>query len=112
MEPVAPQQRWDRSRPAHTIPEIDADWHPLPVDAQIVPVADGWEVRVPLRAEQVAIAKQTMVAEQVTIRRNQVTEVVRVGDTVARETLTVEPSDELERVPDGDREVFRGRPPE
>src|SRR4051812_8642581 len=112
MVPGAPEQRWDRFGSGEAAPESNDNRQPLPVAARIAPSGSGWEVRVPLRAEQVAVQKQTMVAEQVTIRRNQIAEVVRVHDTIAREQLTVEVSDNLERVQEQDGDVIRARPRE
>src|SRR5437763_8332582 len=101
MVPAGQEQRRCQVGPAHTAarPRHDARPSPRrrPLDAQVVPWSGGWEVRLPLRAEQIALEKCTVVAERVTIRHNQVTDVVRVNDTIAREELQVDARRDLER---------------
>ena len=55
----------------------------------------AWTMRLPVRAEEVRIERQTVVVEEVVVRPYQVQDVAHVTDTVRRETLEIE-SDNLE----------------
>jgi uncharacterized protein (TIGR02271 family) len=51
---------------------------------------DGETIRVPLRAEDVDVRKDTRVVEEVVISKRPVTETKRVSDTVRREEVDVD----------------------
>jgi len=106
MVPAAQEQPWDQVGGADT-----RRWsthrsleprRPLPLAAQAEPNNGGWVVRLPLRAEQVAVDRELYVAERVTVHRNQVAHTVKVHDTVAREELRVDVVGDLERRESGD----------
>ena len=71
----------------------------LPLEASVDPSsgtwAGGWEIRLPLRAEQVTIEKRPVVVEEVVIRRRPLEEVVRLEDTVQLERLRLETRGDL-----------------
>ena len=73
---------------------------PLPLEATteswLGAWVGGWAARLPLRAEEVTIDKQTVVVEEVAVRRRQFKEVVRPSETVRREELRLETAGELE----------------
>ena len=73
---------------------------PLPLEATTEPWlgawVGGWAVRLPLRAEAVTIDKQTVVVEEVAVRRRQFKEVVHPSETVRRERLRISTSGNLE----------------
>ena|SRR5438067_1925184 len=73
---------------------------PLPLEATIDPWygawLGGWAVRLPLRAEEITIDKQTVVVEEVAVRRRQFKEVVHPSETVRRERLRISTSGNLE----------------
>jgi stress response protein YsnF len=69
---------------------------PLPLEGTLESLGDGWLVRLPLRAETVTAERQTVVAEEVTIRRGEVQDVVEVGDSVRREQLDVRTEGDVE----------------
>src|SRR5438067_8432092 len=54
------------------------------------PWGANWSVRLPLRAEQISIEKQTVVIENVVVRRRLQREVVLQDDAVRRERLRLE----------------------
>jgi uncharacterized protein (TIGR02271 family) len=62
----------------------------LPLDASMERWAGGWAIRLPVRVEHVSTEKQTVVAEEVTIRRGEVDDVVAVREPVRRERLVVD----------------------
>lgn len=72
----------------------------LPLEASVAPAsgagAGGWQIRLSVRAEQITTTKQSVVVEQVVLRRNPVEEVVRLEDTVERERLRLETRGDLE----------------
>lgn len=61
----------------------------LPLDASWVPTADGWLVTLPLRAERVELARETVEIEEVVLRREVVRDVERVQAEARREELRV-----------------------
>ena len=67
-----------------------------PLEAAITSTEDGWEIRVPLRREVVQVEKRVVVAEEVTIGREQHTETRRVQETARRERLRVDTFGEVE----------------
>ncbi len=73
---------------------------PLPLEATTEPWlgawVGGWAARLPLRAETITIDKQTVVVQEVAVRRRQFKEVVRPSETVRREELRLETAGELE----------------
>ena len=79
----------------HAPPAATAE-QPLPLEARIEPTAGGWSIRLPLRAEDVAVDKRTVVAETVTVRRGQVEEVIQRDETIRRERLRIETEGNLE----------------
>ena len=68
----------------------------LPLDVSPQPAGEGWQLRVPLRAEQVTVSKQVVVRERVAIARRRVGETQDIDVTVRRERLRVEPEGELD----------------
>ena len=61
-----------------------------PADADETIVDDGETIRVPLRAEDVDVRKDTRVVEEVEISKRPVTETKRVSETVRREEIDVD----------------------
>jgi uncharacterized protein (TIGR02271 family) len=61
-----------------------------PADANDTVVDDGDTIRVPLRAEEVDVRKDTRVVEEVEISKRPVTETKRVSETVRREEVDVD----------------------
>jgi len=51
--------------------------------------APGWRLRLPVRAEQIAVDKQLVVYERVVVRRRELHELERIDATVRREELQV-----------------------
>ena len=60
-----------------------------PADADDTIVDDGETIRVPLRAEDVDVRKDSRVVEEVEISKRPVTETQRVSETVRREEIDV-----------------------
>jgi stress response protein YsnF len=58
--------------------------------------AGGWEITLPLRAEHVTIEKQSVVVEEVVVRRRPLEEVVHLENTVQLERLRLETRGDLE----------------
>jgi uncharacterized protein (TIGR02271 family) len=65
----------------------------LPLEGSVERWTGGWAIRLPVRVEHVTPEKQTVVAEEVTIRRGEVDDVVAVREPVRRERLVVEAAD-------------------
>src|SRR5437868_12769632 len=65
----------------------------LPLEAQIERSAGlhaaGWTIQLPIRAEHLTIEKQSVVYEQVTVRRGQIHEVQQIDASIRRERLRV-----------------------
>ena len=59
-------------------------------DANDTIVDDGETIRVPLRAEDVDVRKDTRVVEEIEISKRPVTETKRVSETVRREEIDVD----------------------
>jgi uncharacterized protein (TIGR02271 family) len=57
------------------------------------PVGSGQEIRVPVHEEQVSVDKETVVREEVQLRKDQVQDTERVNETVRREEPRIERSD-------------------
>ena len=76
---------------------------PLPLEATTEPRpgawVGGWVVRLPLRAEEITVDKQTVVVEEVAVQRRQLKEVIRPSETVRREELRLETAGDLEVTP-------------
>jgi len=53
-------------------------------------ISAGEEIRVPVREEQVHVSKDTVVKEEVSLRKQKVTDTKRVGEDVRREELRVD----------------------
>jgi uncharacterized protein (TIGR02271 family) len=47
----------------------------------------GWSIRLPVRAEEVSIGKQTVVRERVVLKRKRIEDVARVTAVVRHEEL-------------------------
>ena len=69
---------------------------PVPLEARIDAVGGGWTIHLPVRAEQVTVSKQTMVVEEISLRREQAQEIARPAATVRREELRVEPEGDVD----------------
>ena len=91
--PDADRRRAERRAPRRTAAA-------LPLEARVETDNQGWVVRIPVRAEAVTIGKEVVVAEEVTVRHQQLQEVVRLDETVRHEELRVETAGQLEVVPD------------
>ena len=59
------------------------------LDAHLERTPDGWQIRVPLRREDVQIEKRTVVGERVVVRRAAMNDVRQVSASVKREQLRV-----------------------
>ena len=68
----------------------------LPLESSLQPAANGWSLSLPVRAEEVAVDKQAVVAEEVAVRPERVQDVVHVEETVQREELHVEAHGDIE----------------
>ena len=111
MIPAAQEQPWDQVGAAETAPrspQTRVRSRRLPLEGRAVPWDRGWEIRLPLRAEHVVLEKQLVATERVTVRRGQVTEAVRLDETVAREELRVGAAGEVEVTRDD--ETLRAQP--
>jgi stress response protein YsnF len=62
----------------------------LPLEASAASAERGWSMRLPVRAEHVAIVKETVVYERVAVRRRTINERARVDASVRREELRVD----------------------
>jgi uncharacterized protein (TIGR02271 family) len=62
----------------------------IALEAAVARGQDGWSVRLPVRAEHVRARKRAVVIEEVRLRRDASTQVVRVAAEVRREELHVE----------------------
>lgn len=60
---------------------------PLPIEGKPVLDQDGWSVRLPVRAEEISISKQSVVKERVRLQRKRIQDVARVGASLRRERL-------------------------
>jgi uncharacterized protein (TIGR02271 family) len=65
----------------------------LPVEGTPVPAHDTWSVRLPVRAEEITISKETVVRERVVVKRNQVQDVAQVSALLRQEQLRVTTSE-------------------
>jgi Domain of unknown function (DUF2382) len=68
----------------------------LPLEAARAASGQGWAIRLPVRAEQVTIAKEVVVRELVVLRRSEVEDVARLDANVQREQLRVETEGQVE----------------
>ena len=59
----------------------------LPLEATPNVVAGTWSLRLPVRADEVTLAKQVVVRERVLVRRQQVEDRVRVDARLLHEEL-------------------------
>ena len=59
----------------------------LPIEGKPVLDQDGWSVRLPVRAEEISISKQSVVKERVRLQRKRIQDVARVGSSLRRERL-------------------------
>jgi uncharacterized protein (TIGR02271 family) len=60
---------------------------PLPIEGAPTRAQNGWSVRLRVRAEEITIAKQTVIGERVRLQRTRVQEVARVDAVLRREQL-------------------------
>jgi len=68
----------------------------LPLNGQIVRTAGGWAVRIPLSVEEVSIAKEVMVSEEIHVAIRPVSEIAHITGSVRREQLHVDTEGELD----------------
>ena len=78
------------ARGHHPDPNAPGSDAALPLESHMVGSERGWVMRLPVRAEQIMIAKQTVVHERVIVRRRQVQDRVRMDATTRREQLQLE----------------------
>jgi uncharacterized protein (TIGR02271 family) len=69
---------------------------PLPIEAQPVLAQDGWSVRLPVRAEEITISKQTVIRERVLVKRTRAQDFARVDAVLRREELRTSRSGPVE----------------
>jgi uncharacterized protein (TIGR02271 family) len=50
---------------------------------------DGWSVRLPVRAEEITLSKETVVRERVVVKRDRVQDSARVYAVLQREQLRI-----------------------
>ncbi len=62
----------------------------LPLEARVERAGSGWRVRLPVRAEEVQVEKQSVVAEHVVVRRRTAEERARVDAALRREELDID----------------------
>jgi len=62
----------------------------MELEANVTRVDGGWSVALPVRAEEGRVRKRAVVTEEVRLRREPTTEVVRVATELRREELRVE----------------------
>jgi len=65
----------------------------LPLGGAVLPRGQGWMIRLPVRAEEVVPARELVVYERVTVRRDTIHDVERLDSSVRREVLRVDASD-------------------
>lgn len=95
MQPALSQEELRRSR--------------LPIDAAPKRRDGGYEIRLPVRAEEVAVTKRTVVRSVAVVRRRTVTESEQIDETVRREVPRMDLTGHVEAVPAADRDAS-GRP--
>jgi uncharacterized protein (TIGR02271 family) len=69
---------------------------PLPIEAKPVLTQDAWSVRLPVRAEEITIAKQTVIRERVLVKRTRAQDFARVDAVLRREELRTSRSGPVE----------------
>jgi len=82
--------------PAITRDRNDRVSRTLPLQGTVETVANGWALRLPVRAEHVTVTKQAVVVEEVVLRRSEVDDVVHVDETLRRERLRVSTEGDVE----------------
>jgi uncharacterized protein (TIGR02271 family) len=80
----------------------------LSLEAAPVAAAHGWSIRLPVRAEQVAVTKEVVVRERVVVRRREIADVAQVQGEVRREELRTSTEGEIEVVDTQDQRTKRG----
>jgi uncharacterized protein (TIGR02271 family) len=65
----------------------DSNRHLLPLEATPRWIEGGWSVHLPVRAERITLARESVVREDVRVTRRRVQEVARVQAVLRRETL-------------------------
>jgi uncharacterized protein (TIGR02271 family) len=68
----------------------------LALEAQCEGGLSGWSVRLPVRAEQITVAKCAFVHEEAVVRRVERSDVVHVNDAVRHEELRVDTQGRLD----------------
>lgn len=61
----------------------------LPIEGTPACTEHGWSIRLPVRAEEITITKQTVVQERIVLNRKGVQDVARVDAVLRREQLQV-----------------------
>jgi hypothetical protein len=97
-EPTAPDRPFPgaRSQVRHAFGEADASapgtarTASLPLDARSERSAQGWVVRLRVRAEHVTVSKEVVISERVVLKRNVVDDVEHAEAVIHREQLRVE----------------------
>lgn len=95
MQPALSQAELRRSR--------------LPVFAAPTRRDGGYEIRLPVRAEEVAVTKRTVVRSVAVVRRRAVSESQRIDETVRREMPRMDATGDLDVTPVVDRDSARGQ---
>jgi len=75
----------------------------LPLEADGRRTADGWLIRLPVRAEHVIVTREPFVRERVVLRKRMLDEVEHVEEIVRRERLRVELEEDDEHTTDARR---------
>lgn len=68
----------------------------LPLDGRIDRTPHGWNMRIPVWAEEVTVDKEIVVAEEVVVGIQPVQDVSRVAGTVRREELRIDTEGQLD----------------
>jgi stress response protein YsnF len=84
----------------------------LPLEARFEQVGDTTVIRIPLRAEELRVEKQSFIAERVGVRRVAEAALERATESVAREELTVEQHGDYEETRQLDLTATIARPAE
>jgi stress response protein YsnF len=69
---------------------------PLPLEGVPTFAHDGWNIRLPVRAEQITLAKEVVVRDRVLIHRRQINQVARVQAVLRHEQLRAIPHGDVD----------------
>jgi uncharacterized protein (TIGR02271 family) len=83
------QVRGQRQEDAPPEPRESVGERLLPLESSYAPAERGWSVRLPVRAEQISVAKQTVVYERVVVRRREIADEAHLQADVRREELRI-----------------------